>query len=158
MIENQNELAAASSHEIAHVIACHSLESNCIEMDDCYFKPLVLPRLAGYSNRPAGLFALPLALTALVLHAFLKIREREADYPSVIDVRCRTQLGGRCQLLGEIDWVGRGATVAISEVRKTEIPFKSCAIRVGASLCKFSIATPCLARALNFVAFSVHWM
>lgn len=79
MIENQNELAAASSHEIARVIACHSLELNCIEMDDCYSKPLALLRLAGYNYRPAGLFALPLALTALVLHAFLKIREREAD-------------------------------------------------------------------------------
>lgn len=66
MIENQDELAAALSHEIARVIACHDLESKCIDMVDYYFEPLALPGLTEYKFRPAVLFALHLTLTALI--------------------------------------------------------------------------------------------
>ena len=85
IIENEDELAAALGHEIAHGIAGHNLESHCIQKVDKHFhQPLLLPALTGFFFRPALVFALPTVLSYFVTLALSKIREREADYISLL--------------------------------------------------------------------------
>ena len=85
IIENEDELAAALGHEIAHIIAGHDLELYCIEkVDKNFHQPLILPALTGFFFRPALVFALPMALSSYVSFALSKIREREADYISLL--------------------------------------------------------------------------
>ena len=85
IVENEDELAAALGHEIAHIIAGHDLESHCIEKADKNFHlPLLLPALTAFFFRPALVFALPMMLSSFVSLALSKIREREADYISLL--------------------------------------------------------------------------
>ena len=85
IIENEDELAAALGHEIAHNIAGHDLEPHCIDkLDMNIHQPLLLLALTGIFYPPARVFALPGMLSALVSIGLSKIREREADYISLL--------------------------------------------------------------------------
>ena len=85
IVVNEDELAAALGHEIAHIIAGHDLESYCIEKVDKHFhQPLLLPAITGFFFRPALVFSLPTVLSSYVSYVLSKIREREADYISLL--------------------------------------------------------------------------
>ena len=78
-------MAAALGHEIAHIIAGHNLESHCIQkVDKNFHRTLLLPALAGFFFPPALVFAFPFVLSSYVSFALSKIREREADYISLL--------------------------------------------------------------------------
>ena len=85
IVENEDEMAAALGHEIAHIIAGHNLESHCIQkVDKNFHQPLLLPALMGFFFPPALVFALPAVLSSYISLALSKIWEREADYISLL--------------------------------------------------------------------------
>lgn len=81
IISNDDELAAVLGHEVAHLIARHILEQNCIHLADWYFtKPFSSLLVLTYFYPEAILFGVPITVSYLVSLALSRVREREADY------------------------------------------------------------------------------
>ena len=81
IITNDDELATVLGHEVAHVIAGHVLESQCIELANKYFtKPFSWLALLGWVCPEFIFFAAPILVSSLTSLALSRIRETEADY------------------------------------------------------------------------------
>lgn len=81
VISNDDELAAVLSHEVAHVVAQHTLEAFAITVVDRLFtKPFSWLALLAYIQPEAILFSVPVLASWFISLAFSRTREREADY------------------------------------------------------------------------------
>ena len=81
VIADDDELATVLGHEVAHVVAGHVLESECIRLADKYFtEPFAWLALLGCVVSEAIIFAAPILASYLTSLALSRIRETEADY------------------------------------------------------------------------------
>lgn len=81
VISNDDELAAVLGHEVAHVVARHSLEKSCIRLVDKFFTiPFAWLTPLCCIEPAALLFAVPIIVSQLASLALSRVREREADY------------------------------------------------------------------------------
>lgn len=81
VISNDDELAAILGHEVAHLIARHHLEIECIRLADKWFtKPFAWLAMLSAISAEFVLFLAPIIASSLTSLALSRVREREADY------------------------------------------------------------------------------